>query len=462
MTYEQLKSLTTEDFMAPNQVLCYGGGGAFQGVAKYMLTCGINITGVIDANKQGTVTVKGRELPYLSLDKAIQLYGTQVPVIITIANEQVFQQVKQNLMDQGFSEDRIFDLNVWTWLTTPSENSYCREIGEYLQFFPSGLSKCCNTGVVDAYICEWFIEGRPLQESMENFLEKRSYYLEQSKKGRIPLYCRNCSFLEQGPGGDRESVSRFIISDHAFCNADCVYCCDACSIPRQKTGATISERYAAILWTLERLQNSGLLDEHASVQLAGGEITINPYKEKIYETVKRVVSRSPELQLEIFSNCFIYDQDIADLLALGKNTFLQCDLDAGTPETYIKVKGFHKFNVVCENLKKYARYGTVKLKYIVLPGWNDSQTDYEGTVALLKDLGLTELTLSPEFGVSRDGSREQVREILFAAARFMAILEENGVRVSFPEAFWKKNHIATVKRLCRELRACAADGGECK
>ena len=452
MTQEKLKSLRLEDFQAPNKVLCYGGGGAFQSVAPYMLACGIDIIGIIDAHKQGTVTIRGKELSYMSLDKAVELYGNDAVIIITIANMGVFQQVRQTLIERRFSEDRIFDLNFWTWLTTPSEKSYCGELGGYVQFMPAALSQCCNIGVVDAYLCEWFIEGRPLRESMENFLAKRSHYIEESKRGRIPLYCRNCDFLTREPDKNSETVTQFIISDHAFCNADCVYCCDACSIPRKKVGATVEERYAAILWVLEELQRRGLLHEQAVVQLAGGEITINPYKEKIYEAVKRVIGQLPGLQLQIFSNCFIYEQEIADLLRIGRSSFLQCDLDAGTPETYIKVKGFNRFDVVCENLKKYAQYGTVKLKYIILPGWNDSQADYEGTVAILKGLRLNELMLSPEFGASREGDRAKIREVLFSTARFMALLGDNGIQAVLPEPFWKKEDIAVARRLCGELR----------
>lgn len=453
---EQLKNLRAEDFMSPNQVLCYGGGGAFQGVAKYMTVCSINIVGVIDANKRGTVDVNGKVLPYLSLSEAIEAYGTNVIVIITIANERIFQQVKGNLLEKGFSEDRIFDLNVWTWLTVPSEKSYCKDLAGYMQFFPAGLSKCCNVGVTDAYLCEWFIEGRPLQAHMDYFLEKRMYYIAESNKGRIPLYCRGCRFLSESPSETGTTITQFIVSDHAFCNADCVYCCDACSVPRQKTGATVQERYAAILYTLKALQQTSEgegLDQRAIIQLAGGELTINPHKEKIYETVKGVVGQMPEVQLQIFSNCFLYDQEIGDLLSLGKASFLQCDLDAGTPETYIKVKGFNKFDVVRENLKRYAQFGTVKLKYIVLPGWNDSQLDYEGTIALLNDLHISELQLSPEYSLSQSGNPMQIREMLYATARFMALLEQNNIQAVFLDVFWKREHLAIAKRLCREIQS---------
>lgn len=457
MNCEQLKNLKTEDFMAPNPVLCYS-GGTFQGVAA-MLSHGVNIVGIIGAGRQETIQIERWELPCLSFAQAIERYGTGGIVIMTGVSEGVFQKVKDDLIDHGFEKNKIFDLNVWTWLTVPSEKSYCAELGRYLQFFPTALSKCCNLGVIDAFLCEWYIKDRPLEKSVDNFLEKRLYYMEESKKGRIPLRCRDCSFLSPLPlsKGTDELLTQFIVSDHAFCNADCVYCGDACSIPRRKSVIPVEDRYAGIIYALERLQQKGVLDPHAVIQFAGGEITINPYKNKIYKVLKHIISQLPELQLQIFSNCFIYDQEIANILALSRLSFLQCDLDAGTPETYIKVKGFHKFDTVCNNLKRYIQYGTVKLKYVVLPGWNDSQADYEGTIALLKELGISELTLSPEFNLSRNGSRAEIRETLYATARFIVLLEQNKIQFLMPEMFWKKEDIAVIQRLYHELQAYSKD-----
>jgi len=446
---EKLRNLRYEEFTVPDKVLLYGGGGLFKGVAPYMLACGISLAGIIDTKKSGTEKIGGREVPYYSIQRAWETFGAQALIVITIADEAVLGKVRQDLVQTGFLDERIFDFNVWTYLTRPSEKSYCPYLGGYLQFMQCGLSACCNTGVVDAYLCEWFAAGRPIEKSVENFLEKRLYYLEEAKKGRIPLYCWNCSFLSSEKPAEDVKISQFIISDHAFCNADCVYCSDACSVSRPSVGWDAAERYEAIVQTLENLRQRDLLDKRALVQLAGGEITIHPYKKQLYEAAKKF----PHLEIQIFSNCFLYDEEIADLLSRNSRSFLQCDLDAGTPETYIKVKGFHKFYVVKENLKKYAQHGNVKLKYLVLPGWNDTDADYEGTVELLRDLGLTELQLSPESRASRENDRFVIREILFAVARFMKALEENGIQVILSDVFWQKQHKAIAKRLCRELQA---------
>ena len=297
-TVEELKKLKHEDFMAPNKVLCYGGGGTFQGVAPYIMQCGINLVGILDANKSGSAEVCGKKMPYFSISQAIERFGKDVKVVITIANENVIQQVEQTLVQNGFDVNTIFDLNVWTWLTIPAEKSYCEYIGGYLQFMQPALSKCCNTGVVDAYLCEWFVEGRPLEQSVSNFLEKRTYYMEEMEQGRIPLYCQNCSYLSEHRQAANNRINQFIISDHAVCNADCIDCGDACSVPKKHIGATVEERYDAIIKTLETLQKRDLVAPQAVFQIAGGEITINPYRKQLYDAVRR----SPEMEIQFLSN----------------------------------------------------------------------------------------------------------------------------------------------------------------
>lgn len=453
MTYEEGKTLKAEDFMAPNPVLCYGGGGAFQGVGKYMAACGINLVGVIDKNKKGTVAILDKEFPLLTLDKAAAMYGSRAIVVITIASSEIIRQVKQDLLEHGFSEHRIFDLNIWSWLTVPSEKCYCRLQQNELRFFSNSLSPCCMMSFYDPFDCEWYIHGRPVGESIENFLAKRAYYIEESQKGRVPLYCRNCRFLSPIPDERSETIDLVSVDDSAVCNADCVYCDSGCSAPRERNVVTVQERYAAISYALEDLRRKGILNRKAVIQLAGGEITVNPFKNELYQTIKRLFDWSPDLRLTVYSNCFVYDQEIAGFLSASKSSFLMCDLDAGTPQTYIKVKGFNKFDTVCENLKKYAQCGRLQLKYIILPGWNDAPADCEGIAALLKSLNLRELTLSPEFSVSKEGSREKFREILFAAARWMAFFERNGLQAVLSESFWKKEHIEIARRLCRELQS---------
>ena len=111
-----------------------------------------------------------------------------------------------------------------------------------------------------------------------------------------------------------------------------------------------------------------------------------------------------------------------------------CDLDAGTPESYLLMKGFNFFDKVVENLGRYAQNGRVILKYIVMPGFNTTREDYLGMIKLLKKLGLTELLLSQDHLHTMDLYTE--RRSIFEVARFKKLLAENGIEgVLFPDSF---------------------------
>ena len=449
MCHKELEELRTEDFLSPNPVLCYGAGGAFYGIAPYLFACEINVVGVIDANKSGQVDIAEKNIPIYSTDEALKTFGEDAVVIITIANLSVVREVEGVLVKKGFHKETIFDMNVWTWLTIPVSDgkSYCPSIGEYIQFYSAGLSKCCNVGVVEPYICEWFIKGQPLLQSTENYLEKRDFYLIEMSRGYVPLYCQGCRFLSDDSEKWRDKISQFIITDHSACNADCVYCPDACSHPRRKADFSDEERFENVVDSFELIEQRQIFAKDTMVQLASGEITILPQREKLLSLVKN----NPTHHVEIFSNCFKFDMHIQEILQSNPKSFLQCDLDAGTAETYIKVKGFNRFEIVKDNLKKYHAVGTVKIKYIILPGWNDSDEDFKGMIDFCKELELKELMLSPEYVASKEGDSTKKRELHFSTGRMMALCEKKGIRTILPGNFWKKEDVIMSKRFMKEV-----------
>ena len=63
-------------------------------------------------------------------------------------------------------------------------------------------------------------------------------------------------------------------------------------------------------------------------------------------------------------------------------------LDAGTRETFKKIKQVDSFERVLENLRKYPLKNTnFLLKYIFLEGVNDNEADIDGFYEIAKDIG---------------------------------------------------------------------------
>ena len=77
-------------------------------------------------------------------------------------------------------------------------------------------------------------------------------------------------------------------------------------------------------------------------------------------------------------------------------------LDAGTRETYKKIKNVDCFKKVIKNIKKYQkgldpiRNSLIGLKFIFIPGYNDTLEEIQSWLKIVEDLGITNLQLELE------------------------------------------------------------------
>ena len=82
---------------------------------------------------------------------------------------------------------------------------------------------------------------------------------------------------------------------------------------------------------------------------------------------------------------YIYREKLKDLMENGRITSIITSLDAGTPETFKKIKQRDMFCKVLDNLSKYPVNKTnLNLKYIFLEGVNDNETDIDGFCEIAK------------------------------------------------------------------------------
>jgi len=108
----------------------------------------------------------------------------------------------------------------------------------------------------------------------------------------------------------------------------------------------VIESYRKIFDILDYAGKINLISPNATYQVSLGEITIHPFKEKIYEFVQHS-------NTIFFTNCFNYDEQIAKNISANISSSINFSIDAGTSETWHNVKGFDNFNIVNTNLKKY-------------------------------------------------------------------------------------------------------------
>ena len=160
-----------------------------------------------------------------------------------------------------------------------------------------------------------------------------------------------------------------------------------------ETSEEIREKYEKVFSIVDESINRGLIDGNTKYQVSCGEIAIHPYKDRINEYVK-------DKPAEFFTNCFKFDENIAESLRNSPESKINLSIDAGLSDTWQKVKGVDNFEKVISNLLRYHNAAQdpnqITLKYIVLPGVNTTEEDFLNLIGIMNSLKITRL------GISRD------------------------------------------------------------
>ncbi len=209
------------------------------------------------------------------------------------------------------------------------------------------------------------------EELIDRFIDLRDRQTELLSLN-LPNSCDGCPYIKEDWHTVERKISIFNFSAGGPCNFDCCYCTSFArnSMRQQNFSPSFSELLAEIF-------RRKLLAEDAHICLSAGEITVDSRRHEIYEAARNFHF------VQAFTNASVYDEELAGLVHSG-NTSLFVSVDAGTKETYAKVKGRNVYDRVCENLDAYNKQwpNAVLLKYIFVPGINDNERDVDGFMDL--------------------------------------------------------------------------------
>lgn len=347
-----------------------------------------------------------REYKILPLDIALDKYA-EYEIYITVSKDN-FKSIYEYLISYGIKKesikhpDFIFD----------GKPKHCPSLGK--QMFVNGISlhQCCfhsfatylkSSGNIETDYKQWSKLCKDLNYKMS--------------KGEI-CRCTGCPELMDGasepfqfklgcigvgcnmPGGER-------------CNSKCIYCGNFGHSKEGKLEAFGYSVLDVLHWVSENFKT-----EEFIFSCTGGEITVSSQRDEIIEFWKE-----KKFKGAIATNGFIYNQGIADLLHSGIG--LNCSLDAGTAETYYKIKGVNCFEKTVDNLEKYAEasINPIYLKYIILEGINDNEVDIYGFFKIASKLHAT-VILSTDY---RKPSKSASQEEVWVAKLFRELCDKNNL-----------------------------------
>jgi wyosine [tRNA(Phe)-imidazoG37] synthetase (radical SAM superfamily) len=214
--------------------------------------------------------------------------------------------------------------------------------------------------------------------------------------------------------------------------APCQCRCSYCEVPKDHfdvlKDSGVAESYEKMFDALKYAIEIGLIAPKAWWQVSSGEIAIHPYRERIFEIVQNRT-------VMFYTNCFIFDSKIGANLTSNPASSINLSIDAGTKDTWHKVKGADNFGKIIENLAEYrnssSRPGQITLKYIILPGINDNIKDYAAIIDLLIALGTNHLTLARDTRTKYGQSEEENERLVTAAGQLTAMLYQNKLTFNF-------------------------------
>ena len=262
------------------------------------------------------------------------------------------------------------------------------------------LSFCCTkfTKAIAVPLCN------DPDESFAKFISRKKEIINESKRmhhasaSQNPYYkaCAGCDNFRENvnrPDVETDKIHHITFGiNPAPCQAKCIYCSTRLEKRKALDKTTDAPAFELFLKHIKHFRKKGLLADEIVWTLGAGEITIHPFRDKIYEAIGNDCARW-------LSNCFIYDPIIGINLNSNPRSELIFSIDAGTPKTWHKIKGVDNFNQVNENVLKYIQSANnhaeqIVLKYLLLPGINDDIKNFSKFINFVNQLKIKRVCIS--------------------------------------------------------------------
>lgn len=314
-----------------------------------------------DVRKQGKFLNSMPELQMVSFDEALADKNAEFLVVSPHHSAAIIGDL---VFDRGVAKSRVINYH-------PIERR--KTCGLFAQ----------NWIVEDKhFVCCCIEEHKPRFDNQQLDPEKGVSYLNKTRLGLIdgtipmPEGCINCFNNKDCYVYVSRRLNSFDFSFRGWCNYKCEYC--SSNKPDLKG---YNDRFSLEQYLIE-LEKQDMVNDIFSVLFAVGESCLNEKRFPLYDYCKK-----QQYFLDVFSNCSVFDKSLFEV-AQTSPVIIRKSFDAGTPETYAKIKGVDCFLKMLDNVRHYlqAPYLALNPKYLFVPGVNDNETDIKSFVQICADL----------------------------------------------------------------------------
>ncbi|MBI5571858.1 MAG: radical SAM protein [Desulfomonile tiedjei] len=313
----------------------------------------------------------------------------------------------------------------------------CRRLEGGLAFFGNQLQACCvrhhgNLGHV--LLLERYDKDSLPGAEIVRARQELTARLQES--GGYPR-CQGCPLLEwRAPNKNKHLVDYINFAHNLRCNLECTYC------NNQLGPLNIPESVPRLFPLVKGMVRDGLLDPNALIEWSGGEPTLLHEFEEMSSFLTEI-----GLRQSVFTNALILSTAALEWIP-GSLERMYVSVDAGTRETYRRIKGKDAFDRVWLNIARYVRAGGGRVlpKMILL---KENLGEVRQFVDCAERAGAQRIVVDPN---SRDA--ELPAESVQAAAVMMEECARRGIRLVLGfSTLHSRPELQFPAKVCRSYQA---------
>ena len=255
------------------------------------------------------------------------------------------------------------------------ESGVCFDNGVY----GSNVKLCCYMSAPGGGNSMIFEDYHGEKINWDEFFRIKKEYRDIQKSGGTVEGCRGCVFLEEKEWIQEDYIDCIIFDHFTKCNCACKYCYTEENKKMYNTLKTYN-----IYPIIKEMFDKNIIRKGGAIGFGGGEPTILPEFDKLIS----LFLKNGFSDIRVPSSGIKYSKIIERGISSGQLSVV-VSIDSSSKETYKEIKQVDAFNIVCKNLKKYAKaqknsYNVIS-KYIIIPEINDSILEIDNWLKFNKE-----------------------------------------------------------------------------
>ncbi len=207
----------------------------------------------------------------------------------------------------------------------------------------------------------------------EEFFKRRDEHITLMKNNGSLQACSDCFWIRTDNWAERKKEFRYILLNiWVKCNLFCSYCTNHTDM-----NVLNNTKEYDIIPVLKDMTEKGILTKDTKIDIAGGESTLD----KNFNNLLMLLINAGVKNININTNATIYSDSIKTGIESGCVSIIT-SVDCADARKFKQIKKKNFYKKVWKNLQKYSsvlcdktKNNSVRTKYIILPGINDTKRE---------------------------------------------------------------------------------------